>query len=119
MTVQQPPVSPDAVARVWRRSRMGDRPALSLHVYSRTARTTPVEVPGVAVIGRSYSDAPRALAIGPVQPGFATEAITIYGSGLKGVRYVTLHASREAFEAATQRPKVPSRLAEALRQMDG
>lgn len=119
MTTPQPPVSPDAVARIWRRSRMGDRPVLSLHVYSQTARTTPVEVPGVEVIGHSYSDAPRALVIGPVQPGFAAEAVTIYGSGPKGVRHVTLHAIREWFEAATQRPRVPTRLAEALRQMDG
>lgn len=119
MTTPQLPVSPDAVARAWRRSGMGSRPVLSLHVYSRAARTAPVEVPGVEVIGHSYSDAPRALVIGPVQPGFAAEAVTIYGSGLKGVRHVTLHASQEAFEAATQRPRVPMRLAEALRQMDG
>ncbi len=97
-------MAPDATARVWARPKMGARPVLQLHVYSAEAREFPIIVPGLDVIGATYSDAPCPLVMGPVSRGMAGLRMTRFGSGLKGVREVYLYAEREAYEAAIRRP---------------
>lgn len=100
---------PEVIVRQWIRPCMGLPPMLTLHVLNGSAREAETVIHGVEVLGRSHNDPPCALVMPPLPEGFNATSMTLYGSGVKGVRRVQLYADRAAFDAGQRRQAPDSR----------